>query len=249
MSRKQGALRPLRQRATPAVQSRQTKTARSQSYPLVDTLNSVSSQIWALEAVKAYTIETVEKVLKIRRVPKHRVCAPSLEVTIPAIEAMRYSPLRREIAALIASTMDRDNADVAHPSFLNMLQQLTQDEVNILRAFPDPGRVLPVANLLVNLQKGYTEILHRNIIPQSIAELCTAKSKLPFYIDNLTRLHLLHEPHGVKIDDARIYADLLRQEFCERSLQSAKVRKRSMLEKHTLSLTIYGDLFRKTCFV
>ncbi|MEO1018653.1 MAG: hypothetical protein AAFY56_13325, partial [Pseudomonadota bacterium] len=36
----------------------------------------------------------------------------STEITIPAIEAMRYSPLRREIVALIASTMDRQNADL-----------------------------------------------------------------------------------------------------------------------------------------
>lgn len=217
--------------------------------PLPKTLSTVSAKIWGLAEVKSYTIDMVEEVLEARKVPKHRVCSPSLEITIPAIEAMRYSPLRREIAALIASTMDRENAEIAHPSFLSLLQQMTEDEVRILAAFPDVGRVLPVANLWMSLSEDHAEILHRNIMPKSIAKLCANKSRLPLYIDNLVRLKLLHEPEGVKIGDARIYSNLLRQGFCAQILEEPKVRKHSTLEKHTIALSNVGDTFRRACLL
>lgn len=226
-----------------------SQSTQSQVDPLPKTLSTVSAKIWGLAEVKSYTIEMVEEVLDARKVPKHRVVSPSLEITIPAIEAMRYSPLRREIAALIASTMDRENADIAHPSFLSLLQQMTEDEVKILAAFPDVGRVLPVANLWMSLSNDHAEILHRNIMPKSIAKLCANKSRLPLYIDNLVRLKLLHEPEGVKIGDARIYSNLLRQSFCAEILEQPKVRKHSTLEKHTIALSSVGDTFRRACLI
>ncbi|MEO1553433.1 MAG: DUF4393 domain-containing protein [Pseudomonadota bacterium] len=226
-----------------------SQTSPSQAETLPNTLSTVSAKIWGLAQVKSYTIEMVEEVLEARKVPKHRVVSPSLEITVPAIEAMRYSPLRREIAALIASTMDRDNAEMAHPSFLSILQQLTEDEVKILGAFPDVGRVLPVANLWMSTSIDHAEVLHRNIMPKSIAKICSHKSRLPLYIDNLVRLKLLHEPEGVKIGDARIYSNLLRQGFCARMLENPRVRKHSTLEKHTIALSDAGNTFRRACLI
>ncbi|MEL7539523.1 MAG: DUF4393 domain-containing protein [Pseudomonadota bacterium] len=250
MDDKQTDIRSLSERHKTVVQRRQSsEPTQAQVETLPKTLSTVSAKIWGLAEVKSYTIEMVEEVLEARKVPKHRVCSPSLEITIPAIEAMRYSPLRREIAALIASTMDRENADAAHPSFLSILQQLTEDEVKILGAFPDVGRVLPVANLWMSLSDDHAEVLHRNIMPKSIAKLCSNTSRLPLYIDNLVRLKLLHEPEGVKIGDARIYSNLLRQGFCARILEKPQVRKHSTLEKHTIALSNVGDTFRRACLI
>ena len=217
--------------------------------PLPAAFSDMSEKIWDLDEVKAYTIRTVEEILEARQVPTHQICAPSTEITIPAIEAMRYSPLRREIVALIASTMDRQNAEIAHPSFLTILQQLTEDEIQILAAIPSAGRVLPVANLWLSHSHDHAEILHRNIMPPSIARLCSNKSRLPLYIDNLMRLQLLHEPDGAKISSARVYSNLLRQGFCTRLLENPEVRRHSTLEKRTIALSDIGDTFRKMCLV
>ncbi len=149
-----------------------------------------------MNQVQAYIVGTVEEILERRQVPKHRVCSPSLEITIPAIEAMRYSPLRHEIAGLIATTMDADHAHEAHPSFLSILRQLTEDEVRILAALPSNGRLLPLANLWINLPGDRTECVQRNIAPAALARLCSVKSRIPQYIDNLMRLQLIHEPNG-----------------------------------------------------
>lgn len=224
-----------------------SRRERSTSVALPNALNELSSKIWDLTDVKAYMVETVEDILGQRGVPKTEICSPSLEITVPAIEAMRYSPHRREIAALIASTMDRENASIAHPSFLNILQQLTEDEVRILAAFPNAGRVLPMAHLWMNVSREHAEILYRNIIPASIARLCTMKTRIPMYIDNLSRLQLLHEPEGLKIGDARIYSNLLRQDFCTQILEPPQIRKNSSLEKHTIALSDVGETFRKVC--
>lgn len=223
--------------------------SRAPENTLPNALSEVSSKIWDLAKVKAFTINAVEEILEKRRVPKHQICSPSLEITIPAIEAMRYSPLRHEIAALIASTMDREYADVVHPSFLNILQQLTADEVQILSNFPGTGRVLPMAHLWMTLSDAHAEVLYRNIVPPDLADLCNNKQRLPLYIDNMIRLKLLHEPEGVKIADRRIYSNLMRQRFCRRILEQPNIRRNSSLEKHTLALSAVGDTFRKVCLL
>lgn len=209
--------------------------------------SNLSARIWDLQQVQSYIVETVEEILARRDVPKHRVCSPSLEITIPAIEAMRYSPLRREIAGLIASTMDRENADQAHPSFLNILRQLTEDEIRILAAFPSGGHLLPLGNLWLNQADGSTEIVLRNIAPASLAKLCRAQKRIPQYIDNLCRLQLLHEPKGVRIKDARVYSNLMRQGFALERLKDQKLRRHSTLEKRTLALSGMGEAFRTAC--
>lgn len=209
--------------------------------------SNLSARIWDLQQVQTYVVETVEEVLAQRNVPAHRVCSPSLEITIPAIEAMRYSPLRREIAALIASTMDRENADQAHPSFLNILRQLTEDEIRILAAFPSGGRLLPLGNLWRNHADGSTESVHRNIVPASLANLCKSSKRIPQYIDNLCRLQLLHEPSGLKIKDARIYSNLMRQGFVLELLKDKDLRRHSTLEKRTVALSGMGEAFRRAC--
>lgn len=197
--------------------------------------------------VQAYIVGTVEEILERRQVPKHRVCSPSLEITIPAIEAMRYSPLRHEIAGLIASTMDADNADQAHPSFLSILRQLTEDEVRILAAMPSNGRLLPLANLWINLPGDRTECVLRNIAPAALAKLCRVKARIPQYIDNLMRLQLIHEPSGVKIKDARPYSNLMRQGFAVELLKDPKLRRSTTLEKRTIALSGIGEAFRNVC--
>ncbi|MEO1322683.1 MAG: DUF4393 domain-containing protein [Pseudomonadota bacterium] len=239
--REKQRIRPFSNRSTAA------RREPSSSPPLPTALSDLSSKIWGLSDVKAYMVETVEEVLRDRGVSKNQICSPNLEITIPAIEAMRYSPLRREIASLIASTMDRENAAIAHPSFLNILQQLTEDEVKMLASFPSTGRVLPMAHLWMTVSRDHSEILHRNIVPSSIARLCETKSRIPLYIDNLTRLQLLHEPDGLKIGDSRVYSNLLRQGFCGRILERPQVRKNSSLEKHTIALSDVGEAFRKVC--
>ncbi|MEO1661326.1 MAG: DUF4393 domain-containing protein [Pseudomonadota bacterium] len=238
--------RPGRQRAQP-LQSAPRRAPRKKQADLPIALNDVSDQIWDMSKVQSFTVAAVEEILERREVPKHRVCTPSMEITIPAIEAMRYSPLRREIAGLIASTMDQENADQAHPAFLNLLGQLTTDEIAILGAFPGEGRLLPMAHLWLMNGGDYVEVIHRNIVPGALARLCKSKSRMPLYIDNLIRLQLLHEPKDVKIRDARPYSSLLRQDFCQRLMEASAVRRNSSLEKRVLSLTATGEAFRKVC--
>ena len=235
-------------RNTPTRKNTSSKPrSKSTSGSLPASLSDLSSQIWDHAQVKSYLIETVEEILKARNVPKHRVTSPNLEITIPAVEAMRYSTLRREIAGLIASTMDLENASDAHPSFLNILSQLTRDEMNILAVFPGKGRVLPVANLWVTYSAKNTEILHRNIVPSSIARLCDVKSRIPTYVDNLLRLQLLQEPDGIRIEDNRLYTNLTRQTFCSRLLDDAHTRRNSKLEKRAMAISGIGETLVRVC--
>ena len=235
---------------------RRRDTGRPRARPMAPTseqalspavFQDLSAKVWDLNQVQAFIVRAVEETLERRNVPKHRVCSPKMEVTIPAIDAMRYSPLRNEIAALIASTMDADHAEDAHPSYLNILRQLTEDEVRILASLPSGGRLMPLANLWRDVGAGHTEIIFRNIAPASLAKICASKSRLPHYIDNLMRLQLIQEPNGVRIKDNKVYSNMMRQRFCARVSADRAQRQSLSLEKRAFALSASGEMFRKVC--
>ncbi|MBK8199900.1 MAG: DUF4393 domain-containing protein [Acidobacteria bacterium] len=113
---------------------------------VADKLAGFAAVTWDWSQIQEYTVGAIQEILASRTVPPDRMTSPRLDIAIPAIEAMRYSGLKREFALLIASTMDTGLADDAHrPS--SDLKQLTIDEVRIVMSFPDVGQVLPCANI------------------------------------------------------------------------------------------------------
>ncbi|MEM9842967.1 MAG: hypothetical protein AAF767_09960, partial [Pseudomonadota bacterium] len=101
MCAKPTTLRAPKKRKSRASRNRTNKPQNSTPYApaLPNALGALSTQIWDLEDVKAFAIRTVDEILQKRNVQQDVLCPPNLEITIPAIEAMRYSPLRREMAA------------------------------------------------------------------------------------------------------------------------------------------------------
>lgn len=170
-----------------------------------------------------------------------------MTVAVPAIEAMRYSPLREQIAALIATSMDASRAHEVHPSFIEMLKQITMDEVRILKAMPAHGLVLPMAH--VNYIVGRNRVIsgHRNVIPAALAQVCEAKRSLPYYIDNLIRMNAIETPQNLCIDDDRRYRELLGQPFVSSFAAAATSERKVEVEKTLVGLTNFGETFRRVC--
>lgn len=201
---------------------------------------------WA--QVGEYTLSTIQEALIDRQVPAENLAEPRLEVAVPALEAMRYSALRREFALLIASTMDVATADEAHPAFVEILKQLTLDEVNIIASLPAPGQALPMANLYHLDRAGHVRASLRRIIPGTLAARCSRQGAIPAYIDNMIRLSLIDTPARLKIDDERYYRDLLAQDFVTEHCARMPAVLRPSMERAVLTLTDLGNRLRRCCF-
>jgi Abortive infection alpha len=190
---------------------------------------------------------TIAEAVAFQRIPADRLLEPRLDIAVPALEAIRYSALKREFALLIASTMDPARTDKAHPAFVEFLRQLTQDEVNLVASLPDPAQVLPMVNLHLLNSDGTIASSLRHIIPLAYARRCDRKSGIPGYIDNLTRLNIISIPAQLQIKEEAHYRDLLKQSFVSKHVQSIQPPLKPKIERELVRLTEFGQQFRKCC--
>ncbi len=249
-----------RRSGAPRQSSKDASTAPALSEPAVPALNpdahkalvadklaGFAAVTWDWSRIQEYTVGAIQEILATRTVPPDRMTSPRLDIAIPAIEAMRYSGLKREFALLIASTMDAALADDAHPSFIEILKQITIDEVRICLSFPDVGQVLPFANINYLDRGGRILSSLRYIVPEHIARVCERPKALGGYIDNLLRLNLISAPAHLAISDERFYRDLLAQEFIGAFEATIPPGLKPSVDRRVLALTDFGQLFRRCC--
>ncbi len=98
-------------------------------------LAPVSVLVWGYEQIRDFVNTKVAE--KLKDVPPENIVTPKLNVAGPALEALRYTgheeTLRDMYANLLAASMDTRTATAAHPSFVEIIRQLTPDEARILR--------------------------------------------------------------------------------------------------------------------
>ena len=67
----------------------------------------------------------------------HQLVSPPLTVAGPTVEALRFAgsepSLRDMYVNLLATSMDKDATQHAHPSFVEIIRQLTPDEARLLK--------------------------------------------------------------------------------------------------------------------
>lgn len=214
---------------------------------VADKLAGFAAVTWDWTQIQEYTVSAIQEILVHRAVPAEYLTSPRLDIAIPAIEAMRYSGLKREFALLIAATMDTELADDAHPSFIEILKQLTSDEVRMIASFPEPGQVIPFVNINYTDRSGRIMSSLRYIVPEHLAETCERRRALGSYIDNLLRLNVIAAPSHLTINDERFYKELLAQPFIGAFEASVPQNLKASIDRRVLCLTDFGHLFRKCC--
>ena len=90
---------------------------------------------WILN--KEYSIDETKKLLaqKLENVDSNKIVEPEAYVAVPAIQAISYSmnsdELRELYANLLAKAMNSDTKDLVHPSFVEMIKQMSPIDAQI----------------------------------------------------------------------------------------------------------------------
>jgi Abortive infection alpha len=105
----------------------------------------VAALVWSYEQIGEWLLPVLTR--KLGQVPDEQLITPAIEVAGPAIEAMRFTSssseeLRDMYANLLATAMDKQTAESAHPGFVEIIKQLTPDEARLLRTLAPPGEPL-----------------------------------------------------------------------------------------------------------
>src|SRR5262249_10842455 len=114
----------------------------------------------------------------------------------PLVTAMRFvgekPPLREMYANLLATAMDRETAEQAHPAFVEILKQLTPDEAKILAYIPKgPSYSRPVISIYSVTPDGRArKVVSGHLSLIGVAAGCEHLHLMSTFLENLCRLGL-----------------------------------------------------------
>lgn len=223
------------------------ETAAPPNLPAAATASFLASPA---QELAAFLEQDVGTALRQRGILPEQTQAPRKDLLLRTVDALRCSAdaFRPHYARLIASSMDVSESIHVHPAWIEMLKQLTEDEIAFLVAFPPPGRVAISADLVIMLRSQEMMVAYRHIIPEKLAATCRHKSNIPMYVDNLIRLNLIHKPAAQQADHAA-YQPLMALGFVEQLRDAAPRTARVNFDQSVLGITNLGEHFRRSCLL
>src|SRR6516162_2109869 len=144
---------------------------------------------------------------RVAAIPGGRRRAPALAFAAQALAASVRNDrtMRERYLNLLAASMDGARADRVHPGFLEVLRQLTPDEVRIISLFQHDGPY-PIVSVQSRYRHGSviaTALRHFNLLGEQAG--CEHPRRAPLYVDNLVRLGIA-ELRRVRIsEDTRVF--------------------------------------------
>ena len=166
-------------------------------------LAPLEAGVWGYEQIKEWLSIRVTRILADRKIEK--IKTPPLSMAGPLILQLFFAKnepdLKELYASLLASTMDSSD-NVAHPSFVSIIQQLTSDEAKILKH-------------IASLQDEEQNIYEHSEAEGEVIDLVELKfhlwckhagvksiNKWEAYMDNLVRLRIFRQEMeaGIKFD-------------------------------------------------
>lgn len=169
-------------------------------------------RIWI--AQREYNVAETEKLLeqKLEKVDYNKIVSPEPYVAVPAIQAISYSmnssELRNLYANLIAKAMVIDTKDDVHPSFVEIIKQISPLDSLVFKRIMERE-----ANPMINLIMKNADEEYRTIIT-NITDLDIDKIDLvSVSIDNLLRLKLIQVPEDSFYTDERVYESIVQTDF------------------------------------
>ncbi len=228
-------------------------------------LAPVSALIWGYEQFRDFIEHDV--VDRLKNVPAERIINPPPNIAGPALEALRYTGydevLRKLYANLLATALDAKTVEQAHPSFVQIIQQLTRDDALLLNRIAEgsaetASRPAPIVDVYVakpafpdaeiSIQMIMTpKILRLSVLGEEAG--CSVSEMTPSLLENLKSLGLIEMPRK-EYSAEGTYSELelhprvleVRKEL-ERSNEWEKVH----FEKYYAALTQFGERFVKAC--
>lgn len=196
------------------------------------------------------TAEAVRE--KAAKIPEEKLTEPEPYVAIPAVQQLSYcydsEELRNMYANLLVSSMNKDTKQTVHPSFVDIIKQMTPDEARVLKKISPKSSFIPLIDLQVKMgsDRGYISILrnYTNIGD----DICENPQKISAYIENLDRLKLISILEDTHLADKELYKPL------EDSLGFLAYKTLPLSEgqefntkQKSFYITAFGRTFIKTC--
>ena len=221
---------------------------------ILKALNGILSslQIWTLK--KEYNVKEVAFMLdqKLQNLPPEKIIDPEPYVAVPALQAISYCmdsvELRNMFANLLANSMNVDVKSIVHPSFTEIIKQMSPIDAQVLRVFSVRSDQ-PIANYQIKHDNGSFITAYPNVFLE-----CT-EVEIPMAtlsIDNLNRLGLIDITYSYSIADDIYYSKFKEDSFfatLNNTIINTPQFKNQMtyIQKGIARTTTLGDRFIQIC--
>ncbi len=174
---------------------------------------------WILN--KEYAIDETKKLLeqKLENVDPNKIVTPEAYVAIPAIQAISYSmdskELRNLYANLLAKAMNSDTKDLVHPSFVEMIKQMSPIDSIVFKIIMERN-INPIIDLIYVKMggKSFSYPLANRTIFSNLSDInVTSPEIVCVSLDNLTRQGLILIPDSKSYAEEKIYDNILNSKF------------------------------------
>lgn len=217
-------------------------------------INAVFSCLdrWILN--KEYAIDETKKLLeqKLENINPEKIIEPEPYVAIPAIQAISYSINSKELrdlyANLLSKSMNSDVKDTVHPSYIEIIKQLSPDDAAYFK-YICSLEVRPLMDVLLHFNDSLSLKLVKN---QNLFSSEHVKNfELAF--DNLSRLGLINIPYNVVYGDDSVYnelSDILNKNYTLEKLKPLHpYATKVTFHKKRIDITPYGQNFYNICCI
>lgn len=212
------------------------------------------SQKAALKRVKynhELNVFTKELEDKIKQIPDGKRLEPNVHVVCTALENMKFCveepELRKMFSSLIANSINDDRASEVHPSYGEIIKQLTPFDATVFD-WLNKRKGIPVLRIKIDLNEKMDFVLGKYIYLDFNFE---NKDRLKIALDNLSRLKLIdldfeHHFADKSIYDAIINSEDFQNEKKELETQIKENQKISYLYGF-IEITSFGRHFYSAC--
>lgn len=216
-------------------------------------LTPLKALVWGFDQIEDLFMPDLEK--KMEGVPEDRRIEPTLLVAGPTGQALVFAghvpELRDLFANLLATAMDKETAQNAHPSFVEIIKQMSPDEARILRYMSD-GKNVPMIHLQRHKAEGpgYSYPI-RNFSLLGKLSGCEHVHLTPQYIDSLCRLGICEVPPYTYMTVPNAYDDLTNHPEIQQYITEEKAKEGVdvTIEQCLVRLTLIGKQFVDACVI
>lgn len=182
-------------------------------------------------------------------IPPEKQLEPSFQITAQALENAKYcineNELREMFTSLISNSMNSDFLQDIHPSFAEIIKQMSVIDARILKKFK--GKYIsgiPICHYQIESKtsKGYITVLKNAFLeyPEASLELCSQS------LSSLTRLGLLEIPYAEYLDLPDYYEQFKHHPYFF-ALEKSFPDKNVTIQKSVARLSPLGCSFIKVC--
>ena len=233
---------------------------------------------WIAEVASNYCVDKMKNTQKLQEcvqeklsnTPIDKLCEPPKNIAVPAIISNSYTDddeLRSMYANLLANSMKKDTQSKSHPSFVEVIRQLTPDEALILKTSEVLTDGIPSCQIRYQFKTPADKKLVDGAHPKNIIrELAGGVTIIPYYlpsiksvnqnelqimIDNFIRLNLIKafDDYPIMCPNAYInfYKDAFNKEL-ENTWKERFTEDYELAHIPTSSApTAYGERFYDVC--